>query len=96
MTTDSLSNRSQTPVKEPPRPLPLVDAVPGARYRVIRILFSLVREYLAGAGIEEGDVITCKGNGALVVRVARDGGQELSLGDGCGWFVQVLPLGKVG
>jgi hypothetical protein len=69
----------------------LGEARPGARYRVISITFPIVREYLARLGIGVGDEVSCEGNGVFVVRISKDG-REVDLGNGCGWFVQVMPL----
>lgn len=93
MITDSLTTVASSHLESETRLVTLRDAQPGGRYQVVHIMFSLIREYLASLGIKEGDVLTCRGNGALVVRFSRDG-QDLYLGDGYGWFVQVLPLAE--
>lgn len=71
----------------------LATARPGQRYRIERLLFSLVRDRCRRQGLDEGEAITCLENRGshrhLVLR--RMDGETVELEREYAWFVQVRP-----
>jgi hypothetical protein len=72
--------------------LSLAQATPGTRYRVVGLLFRLVRDRCHACGCTEGSVLTCLSNDAREVRLALRNGPTTHLEREYAWFVQVKRL----
>lgn len=67
----------------------LAAAVPGRRYRVVHILFSMVRERCRELGCVEGADLTCTHSDHGTVGFVADDGPPARLEREYAWFVQV-------
>lgn len=74
----------------------LAAAEPGSRYRITDVVFSLVREYCEGLGLERGDEVRCAANRGWALELERVDGCRILLERDYAWFVQVKPVEQAG
>lgn len=67
----------------------LAAAVPGRRYRIVHVLFGLVRDRCRDLGCEEGMELTCLYADPRTVGFVVEGGRSAKLEREYAWFVEV-------
>jgi hypothetical protein len=67
----------------------LASAKPGARYRIIQLVFAMVRDQCRELGLGEGDEVECVENRSWSLLLERSDGRKVVLQRDYAWFVQV-------